>query len=53
VEVVSLGGEAEAVGSWKVEVGCQEGEVEVGTREMMHWAEEVLVGRRGVKQKIL
>jgi len=49
VEVVSPGAEAEAVGSWKVEVGCQAGEVEVGAREMMHWAEEALVGRRGVK----
>lgn len=51
--VVSLGGEAEAGGSWKVEVGCQEEEVEMGARRMMHWAEEVLVGERKEKLKIL
>lgn len=43
MEVVSLGGEAEAGGGWKVEVGCQEGEVEMGARRMTHWAEEVLL----------
>lgn len=43
---MSQGGEAEAGGSGKEEVGCQEEEVEVGTRGMMHWAEEVLVGQQ-------
>lgn len=49
MEVVSLGGEVEAGGSLKVEVGCQEEEAEMGTKmmRMMHWAEEVLlVGRQ-------
>lgn len=49
--MVSLGGEAEAGGCWKAEVGCLEEEEEVGTRQMMHWAEEALVGGQG--QKIL
>lgn len=43
MEVESLAGEAEAGGSWKVEVGCQEEEVETETRRLLHWAEEVLV----------
>lgn len=46
MEVVSLEGEAEVGGSWKVEVGCQVEEVEMGTRGMMHWAEEVLLGQQ-------
>lgn len=43
--MVSLGGEAEAGDSLKVEVGCQEEEAETGTKmmTMMHWAEEVLL----------
>ena len=46
MEVVSLGVEAEVEGSWKVEeVGCQEEEVAMVTRRMVHWAEEVLVGQ--------
>lgn len=48
MEGASLAGEAEAGGGWKAAVGCQEEEVEVGTREMMHRAEEVLVGQRGL-----
>lgn len=47
--MVSLGGAAEAGGSWKVEVGCQEEEVEMGARRTMHWAEEVLM--EGQRQK--
>lgn len=47
VEVVSLGEEVEAGGSWKVvEVGWQEEEVEMEARGMMHWAEEVLVAQQ-------
>lgn len=46
MEVVSLAGEVGVEGSWKVEVGCQEGEVEMGTRRLMHWVEEVLVGQQ-------
>lgn len=42
----SLEGEVEVGGSWKVEVGCQEEEVEMGTRRMVHWAEEVLLGKQ-------
>lgn len=34
--MVSLEGEVEAGGSWKVEVGCQEEEVEMGTRRLVH-----------------
>lgn len=50
MEVVSLGGEVEAGGCWKVEAGCQEEEVEMGARMMMvHWAEEVLMGEQGYK----
>lgn len=44
MEVVSLGEEVEAGGSWMVaEVGWQEEEVEMEARRTMHWAEEVLV----------
>lgn len=43
MEVGSLVGEVEVGGSGKVEVGCQEEEVETETRRLMHWAEEVLV----------
>lgn len=43
VVVVSLGGGEEAGGSWMVEEGCQEAEVGMGTRRMMHWAEGVVV----------
>lgn len=50
---MSLGAEAEAGGSWKVEVGCQEEEVEMGTRRMVHWAEVGVVGQQGCKSKIL
>lgn len=49
---MSLVGEVEAVGSWRVEEGCQEVEVGMGTRRMIHWAEEVVVVL-GVQQKIL
>lgn len=43
-EVVSLGGEEAAAGSWMVEEeGCQEAAAGMGTRKMMHWAEEVVV----------
>lgn len=38
----SLGGEAEAGGSWKVEEGCQEAEAGTGTRRRVHWVEEVV-----------
>lgn len=44
--MVSLGEEGEAGGSWKVEGGCREGEVDLETRRMVHQAEEVLVGQR-------
>lgn len=47
MEVVSPGGEAGAGDSLKVEVGCQEEEVEMGTRRMIHWAEEASVGQQG------
>ncbi len=53
MEVVSLGGEVEVEGCWRVGVGSQEEEVEMGTRKMMHLAEEVLVGLRRHKHKIL
>lgn len=46
MEVGSLEGEVEEGGSWKVEVGCQEEEVEMGTSRMEHWAEEVLLGKQ-------
>lgn len=46
---MSLAGEVEAEGSWKVEVGCQEEEVEMGTRRMVHWVEEVVVGQQECK----
>lgn len=51
MEVVNLGGEAEEGGGWRVEVGCQEEEVGMGTRGMMHWAEVVVlvVGQRRYK----
>lgn len=50
---MSQGVEVEAGGSVQVEVGCQEEEVEVGTRGLMHWAEEVLVGLQMEKKTIL
>lgn len=53
MEAVSLEGEAEAGGSWKVEVGCRAEEVEMGTRRMMHWAEEVLLGQQRKEWNIL
>lgn len=46
MEVVSLEGEVEVGGSWRVEVGSQEEEVEMGTTKMTHLAEEVLVGQQ-------
>lgn len=49
VEVVSLGVEVEAGGSVKVEVGCQEEVVEMGTRRMMHWAQVWLLGKKRYK----
>lgn len=49
MEVVSLGEEVEAGGSWKAEGGCQEGEVELETRMMAHRAEEVLMGQQQCK----
>lgn len=53
MEVVNLGEEAEEGGSWRVEVGCQEEEVGMGTRRMMHWAEVVLgVGQQKYKQTL-
>lgn len=50
---MSLEGEVEVGGSWKVEVGCQAEEVEMGTRRMMHWAEEVLLGQQRKEWNIL
>lgn len=42
----SLGGEVEVGGWWKVEEGCQEAEVGMGTRGMMQWVEEVVVAQQ-------
>lgn len=53
VEAVSLEGEVEVGGSWKVEVGCQAEEVEMGTRRMVHWAEEVLLGQQRKEWNVL
>lgn len=52
MEVVSLGEEVAAEGSWRVEVGSREEEVEMGTRKMVHSAEGVLVGQQMSKQRI-
>lgn len=45
--MVSLGVEGEVVGNQKAGVDCLEAEVGMGTRKMMHWAEEVLMGQQG------